>query len=60
MSAQEEATIILAQVHFVKPKEPRSYATVINAKQAQTLTQPWTKVSYNNQKIKLPLATQVK
>ena len=59
MSAREEATTIPSQVHSVKPKEPRSYATVAAAKPAQTPTQPWTKVSYGNRKIKSSAATQV-
>lgn len=59
MSAREEVTTIPSQVHSVKPKEPRSYATVAAAKPAQTPTQPWTKVSYGNRKIKSPAATQV-
>ena len=59
MSAREEATTIPSQVRSVKPKEPRSYATVAAAKPAQTPTQPWTKVSYGNRKIKSSAATQV-
>ena len=59
MSAREEDTTIPNQVHSVKLKEPRSYAAVAAAKPAQTPTQPWTKVSYGNRKIKSPAATQV-
>ena len=59
MNAQEEPTTIPSQVHSVKPKEPRSYTIVVIAKPAQISTQPWTKVSYGNQKIKSLAATQV-